>query len=269
MDIRLIALDLDGTLLNNKKEISQRNLKALRDCIDRGIFVAIASGRRLSDVTRISDTIAPDLPFICANGAAAYLSKPFECVYCETIEQKDLRKVVDVFEKEKIYYQVYVDDGSVMVSRFKEIFSYANYENMVMNNGDEMVKYVGDGALKIICIDDDEKRIEKMRKVVSDLHVGEINSSWKNNIEVMAKGVSKGSALTALAERLGLAPEQCMAFGDNENDIGMLKAAGLSVCMANGTYAAKAAANYITLTNEEDGVAYAIDKYILNPEAND
>ncbi len=266
MDIKLIALDLDGTLLNSKKEISPRNMAALRACVERGIYVAIASGRRLSDVSPLSDTIAPNLPFICANGAAAYLSEPFECVYCETLDVKDLRKIVDVFEKEKIYYQVYVDDGSVMVSRFAEVFSYANYENMVMNNGDEMVKYVGDGALKVICIDNDPARIEKMRKAIAALNVGEISSSWSNNIEVMAKGVSKGSSLKALAKRLGLSPDQCMAFGDNGNDIGMFKAAGLSVCMENGSDDAKAAANYITLTNDEDGVAAAIEHFILHPE---
>ena len=263
--IRLIALDLDGTLLNSEKKITEETRKTLLRAAEEGIYICIASGRRYEDVERLSQELLPGQPVICANGAAAYLSEPYECVYCETLEQKELRGVIGVLEKEKVFYQVYVDDGSVMLSTRKSVYSYANYNGFKLS-GDEMPKYVGDGALKVIAITDDAPLLERVRAGVEKLDYVEINSSWSNNIEVLRKGVNKGSALRALAQRLEIPMEEIMAFGDNGNDIAMFEAAGWPVCMENGTDEAKAAARYVTDSNDRDGVAKAVKKIVFGEE---
>ena len=119
--IKLIAIDLDGTLLNEKKEISEYSLSVLRRAVEAGVYITVASGRRYSDVMDFSEAIAPGQPVICANGAMACLNDPYECVYCECLPKARLRSVVELLEKEKCYYHVYCDDGSVMESRTANI----------------------------------------------------------------------------------------------------------------------------------------------------
>ena len=105
-----------------------------------------------------------------------------------------------------------------------------------------------------------------MRSAMEKIDGLEINSSWWDNLEMLEAGVHKGAAVRALAERLNLPMEQVMAIGDNENDLSMFEVAGLSVAMGNGTDRAKESADWVTLTNEEDGVAHAIEKAVFGKE---
>ena len=265
--IKLIAIDLDGTLLNEKKEISEYSLSVLRRAVEAGVYITVASGRRYSDVMDFSEAIAPGQPVICANGAMACLNDPYECVYCECLPKARLRSVVELLEQEKCYYHVYCDDGSVMESRtanpgLKRKLNCYDYQGEVLT-GDEMPKYVGDGALKVVTFIPDRDKVARVRSAMEKIDGLEINSSWWDNLEMLEAGVHKGAAVRALAERLNLPMEQVMAIGDNENDLSMFEVAGLSVAMGNGTDRAKESADWVTLTNEEDGVAHAIRRYVL------
>ena len=273
-DIRLIAIDLDGTLLRGKgtdKSISAYTLEVLRKAIARGVHVAVSSGRIYSDAMTFSEMIAPGQPIICSNGAMACTHDPFTVVYCECLEKPQLRSVVEILEKEKCYYHVYCDDGAVMESRHPT--PHKNRKNDVYNysgdvlNGDEMPKYVGDGALKVVCFEPNPEKLARVRAALEKLGGGlEINASWYDNVEVLAPGVTKGAALRALAEHLNIPMEGTMALGDNENDLSMIEAAAVGVAMGNATDAVKAKADYVTATNEEDGVAKAVAKFVLGEE---
>lgn len=272
-EIRLIAIDLDGTLLRGhgaEKYISEYTLEVLRKAIDRGAYVAVSSGRIYADVMGYSEQIAPGQPVICSNGAMACTHDPFSVVYCECLTKQKLRSVVEVLEKDKIYYQVYCDDGSVMESRHPS--PHAGKKNDVYDytgdvlSGDEMPKYVGDGALKVVCFERNAEKLTRVRAALDKLSDLEISSSWYDNVEVLAKGVNKASALRALAEHLGVPMEGTMALGDNENDLSMIEAAGIGVAMGNGADIVKEKADFVTATNEEDGVARAVAKFVLGEE---
>ena len=268
--IRLIAIDLDGTLLNSKKEISSYNLAVLRRAIAAGVYVTISSGRKYADAMAFSERIAPGQPVICSNGAMACTHDPFDVVYCECMSKEKLRAVVTLLEKETCYYHVYCDDGSVMESRTgnpgkqRKLNCY-DYIGQVLS-ADEMPKYVGDGALKVVCFTPDTDKLQRIRAGMEAIGGLEINSSWWDNLEMLAGGVHKGAALRALAEKLGIPIEQTMAIGDNENDLSMLHAAGVAVVMGNAVDAIKAQADYVTDTNDEDGVGRAVEKLVLNRE---
>lgn len=269
-NIRLIAIDLDGTLLSSSKTISEYTLSVLRKAIAGGAYVAIASGRIYSDAVGHSERIAPGQPVICSNGSMACTHDPFDVVYCECLQKAKLRSIVEILEKEKSYYQVYCDDGSVMESRHPNPFhkrknDVYDYTGDVLN-GDEMPKYVGDGALKVVCFSPDPEKLSRIRKAMEKLGGLEINSSWYDNLELLASGVTKGAALKALADHLGVAMEETMAFGDNENDLSMIQAAAIGVAMGNATDVVKAQADYVTATNDEDGVARAVAKFVLGEE---
>ena len=165
---------------------------------------------------------------------------------------------------------MYCDDGSVMESRtanpgLKRKLNCYDYQGEVLT-GDEMPKYVGDGALKVVTFIPDRDKVARVRSAMEKIDGLEINSSWWDNLEMLEAGVHKGAALRALAERLNLPMEQVMAIGDNENDLSMFEVAGLSVAMGNGTDRAKESADWVTLTNEEDGVAHAIEKAVFGKE---
>ncbi len=269
-NIRLIAIDLDGTLLNSEKKISAYNMEVLRKAAAKGVYVALASGRVFSDVIELSETIAKGQPVICSNGAMACLGDPFDVVYCECLCKAKLRQVVEVLEKEKCYYHVYCDDGAVMESRTanpgkKRKLNCYDYAGDILS-GDEMPKYVGDGALKVVCFTPDTEKLARIRKAMEKLGDLEINTSWWDNLEMLAKGVTKGASLHALADALNIPIEETMAFGDNENDLPMLNEAGFAVAMQNGSDAVKQAADYVTCTNDEDGVGKAVAKFVLGEE---
>lgn len=270
-EIKLIAIDLDGTLLSSEKTISEANLTALRAAVARGVYVVLASGRSYSNAMDFSEAIAKGQPLICANGAMATLSDPYECVYCECLSKDKLRAAVEILEREKCYYNVYCDDGAVMESRTssagrkREANGYAVYRGTVLS-GDEMPKYVGDGALKVVCFSPDREKMQRIRSAAERISGVEINSSWWDNIEIMAAGVHKGAALRCLAQRLEIPLDEVMAIGDNENDLPMLKAAGLPVAMGNAVERVKEQCAYVTATNDEDGVARAVRRFVLHEE---
>ena len=268
--IKLIAIDLDGTLLNEKKEISEYSLSVLRRAVEAGVYITVASGRRYSDVMDFSEAIAPGQPVICANGAMACLNDPYECVYCECLPKARLRSVVELLEKEKCYYHVYCDDGSVMESRtanpgLKRKLNCYDYQGEVLT-GDEMPKYVGDGALKVVTFIPDRNKVARVRSAMEKIDGLEINSSWWDNLEMLEAGVHKGAAVRALAERLNLPMEQVMAIGDNENDLSMFEVAGLSVAMGNANERVRASARFETLTNDAQGVAAAIRAIVFGED---
>ena len=119
------------------------------------------------------------------------------------------------------------------------------------------------GVNKLLCMARDEEKLERVRQALSALPGLDVTSSWSMNLELMPAGVNKGMAVAALAQRLGIGPESVMALGDYDNDVSMLSYAGVSVAMANASERARAAARYRTLSNDEDGVAHAIQRYAL------
>ena len=270
-DIRLIAIDLDGTLLSSDHTICEYNLTMLRRAIEeKGVYVAISSGRIYTEALEYSEMIAPGQPVICSNGSMACTHDPYEVVYCECLTKAQLRSVVEILEKEKSYYQVYVDDGSLMESRYPSPFEpkkndVYNYTGEVLS-GDEMPKYVGDGALKVVCFERNAEKLTRARAALEKLGNLEINSSWFDNVEILGNGVTKGAALTALANHLGIPMECTMALGDNENDLSMLRTAAVGVAMANATDKVKAEADFITLSNNEGGVGHAVAKFVFGEE---
>lgn len=265
--IKLIAIDLDGTLLNEEKEISPYTLDVLRKAVAQGVHVAVASGRKYTDVIDYSLRIAPDQPLICSNGAMACVTNPYECVYCECMPKNVLRDIVDILEREKVYYHAYCDDGSVMESRTanpgrdrkNDCYDYAGE----VLSGDEMPKYIGDGAMKLVCFSEDAQALARIRAAADALGSLEVNSSWWDNLEMLSKGVNKGAAVLALSERLDILPQEVMVFGDNENDEAMFAVAGFPVAMGNASDALKAMAKFVTKDNLNDGVGYAVAKFVL------
>ncbi len=270
---KLVAIDLDGTLLDMNKEISQRNREALSLAMEKGTRIVICSGRVYTGARLYARQIGSEDPVIACNGAIITDRVDGEVVYSDNMEVEVCLKINEICKRHGIYYHVYA--GDTMLTEKLGFTSQKYFEKNqalppedrvdieVVPDMSQKLRELPGKVLKFVAVSDDRALLKAARDDMEKIPEVDVMSSNYDNFEVMNKGVSKGAALKKLSEILDIPAAQMMAIGDNENDISMLEYAGLSVVMENGEECAKAAADYITADNSRDGVAVAIEKFIL------
>lgn len=270
MEYKLIAIDMDGTLLNSKNEVSERTRRAILKAGEKGTHVILATGRLLTSAIQHSNRINLRRPIISSNGAVV-VDENKKIIYEKSIQREAIEAISYLADKENLYYHFYTRDSFYSNQYVEDIIEFYNpkgvkKENMVKFNLYKDIKEIIDNNIdiyKFIFIDNDTKKLYKLREELKNIKNVNVSSSWSNNIEVMEEEVSKGNSLKYLCERLNVKRENVIAIGDNENDMSMINFAGLGVSMGNGNKKIKTIADIITSTNDEDGVAKIIEKYIL------
>lgn len=271
MSIRLIAFDLDGTLLRNDKTVSERTMKALQRAADQGIYLVPSTGRifdAMSEVVR-------NMPFvryaITVNGAAVYDAAEKRMLYEADLTREEAEAVfayTKEFDAICGCYQKGV--GWMEETEFEQLPAYAANAKILemlksvyhpMKNLQKEIFSQGSTIQKLIYffqeIPERDRKLQETKERFPNL---EISTSLPNNIEVNSAGANKGLGLKCLCDHLGLRLEECMAFGDGTNDLAILKTAGRGVAMANAAMEVLEAVPYRTLSNEEDGVAVEIER---------
>lgn len=268
--IKMIVTDLDGTLFrSDHKTVSERNLKALRAASERGIKIVISSGRTFSLIKDLAEMIGAVDYIMVSNGAAA-LDRRGRTVSSNLIEYEIWKEAYDILIKGGVVTEVYV--GGQTYLRRDQLEGYSNPAI-----GVELVNEIR--RFLVLCDDVGEKLKGKSAEKLHAIYITKedfayyktafenrglsVTSSIPMNMEINVKGVNKGLGLAALCKSLGIDISEVAAFGDEENDVEMLKTAGLSFAMGNASEEVKKAAKKITLTNDDDGVAFEIEK-ILN-----
>ena len=268
--IRMIALDLDGTLLNSAKELTLRARAALERAAAAGIAVVPSTGRFYRGIPEQ----VRSLPFLrCAitiNGAQV-LSLPEEkSVYEALIPLDRALALLEYLDTLPVMYSTYIDDwGCVSAPMRERAEDYIDYPpslemlrglHKVVPDLKAYLKERGKGVQKLQLFTRDlsfrDKLLSALPKRFPDF---QITNAMPNNVEFNAPRANKGDALAALAEAAGLKTENVMAFGDGLNDISMLQAAGLGVAMENAAPAAKAAADCVAASCDADGVAECVE----------
>ena len=275
---KLVAIDMDGTLLNSDHEVSERNKKALKKARELGVNIAITTGRLFCSARYYSDLIGIDTPVIASNGS--YIKNKFnDTAILENPMPKDVAiKIYNIVKKHGL--TVNFNSWDTLI---REDFIPENHAYYIMNQDlpeEKRVKFLvcediiptledfQGNILKGIVFEDEKNKDnlwaakEELKDTFGDkLHVV---SSGDNNFEVMMGNSSKGNAVAYLAESLGIKPDEVMCIGDSENDISMIKYAGVGVAMGNGLDIVKEVADYVTDTNNNSGVGKAIEKFVLN-----
>lgn len=274
MTIKLICTDMDGTLLNDDHIVSEENKKALKYAVDKGVKIAITTGRLFTSAKYYSDVIGVNAPIISSNGAYIKEKDKDEVIYQETITTEEAIEIYDILSKYDITTYFNTFDTVISSEAFPEEYPYFKINKtlpedcrvklVVSENIKDYIKQCDGHILKAISlsIGRNHSHLLKAKEELKSLSKYEVVSSGEYNFEIMKKGTSKGKSVQKLAEILNIPMSEVMCIGDSENDLSMIKVAGVGVAMENGLQIIKDAATFTTDTNNNHGVAKAIMKYI-------
>lgn len=271
--IKLIAFDLDGTVLDSLKRLSGRNRAALKACAEKGIVLVPATGRAAAGISPAIRDIPGVRYGITTNGGTITDLKTGEILDRQTISCEKALRLMKVISRYHAMYDPYINGRGITQPEFYDhmdefgltpvIQEMVRATRDVVLNIQDYVKQTGAEVEKINIYLADLKDREPLQRELEQEEGLSITSSLYNNLEVNDAKATKGQALKRLTDYLNIPMEAVMAFGDGGNDLSMIQAAGTGVAMANGLETVKAAADYITLDNDQDGVADAIEKLIL------
>ena len=265
--IRLIATDLDDTLLNARSDINPRVMDALHAAMAAGCGVALSSGRMLEAMLPLAERIGVNAPMLLYNGALAYDHRTDETIFTDQIPFETALDVAEMCEDMGYYIQCYPGKNYYCnrVTEYTRRYA-ANIHVDAIPVGmpvSAWMKAHPSGMQKLLLIDTPEgaTRAQEALRLAFPRGASFLKSK-PYFLEIAPEGVDKGKALLRLAAHLGLSRDEVMAFGDGQNDVAMIAAAGTGVCMENGCPEARAAADLIAPSNIEDGVAVVIEGYL-------
>lgn len=273
--IKLIGFDLDGTLLTSDKRLSERTRHAMESAISQGVVMVPATGRPLSGVPKELLEFPGIRYVVTANGARVLDIVEESTMTEELLPREKCGQILSIFEKYDTFREIYYNGTGYAdrkkldhVERYQDDPAMQKYLRATRKPVDSVRKmFDGDdrGMDKIQALfarmDEKEQAIAEIIETVKDV---EVTGALSNNIEVNACGIHKGNALLRLGELLGIKKEEIMAFGDGKNDCKMLETVGVGVAMANSVPEVLEAADMVTASNDDDGVAKVIEQYVLN-----
>lgn len=273
MDYKLIAIDMDGTLLNNKNNISAKNIETIHKAMDKGIHIVLATGRILASAKYFSRHLKLDKAIVACNGAIVSSGNGEDIFFERKLEAPISKKLVDLAREYKIDYRFSSKDTlyTKLAQRDGEEFYPSHRENLmeqgirvkILEDPVKTIEVEKPDIYKFEFVEENKDKLLYFRNKLQTIEGINIASSWHNNVEVMGEGISKGKALEYLCQKYKINKSQIVSIGDNENDISMFKVSGLAIAMANSNNVAKKYSHIITSSNNEDGVARAIEKYVL------
>ena len=263
--MKLLAIDLDDTLLRDDNTVSDYTKAVLKKAQDKGIEVLIATGRMYQTAYPVAHRLGlGDVPMVLYSGGVIQRVESKELIWERAIPPEVARKVLAITKEHNIYIQSYIDDELLVHSETE--FSRL-YEEIT---GAKAV-YVGDaiydpqkGTNKLLVVEEPERMTEVIAILSKEVgHMVELVRSKVNFLEIVAPHVSKGEALAFMGERLGIGLEDMVSFGNSENDISMLQVTGHCVAVGSAEEHGKAIAKEVCDTNEKDGVAKWIEANVL------
>ena len=287
---QLIAIDLDGTLLNSYGVVTDRTKQTIKKCIDKGIEIVLASGRPNDSIEAIAKEIGAEHYFIAGNGALIYDIKKQKVIYEKYMSKEKVLEIIKISEQNSISYNVYTDK-TILATSLKYNVLYYHKENLKkeeskkthINIVDDMYTYVKqmqeEKFLKITICDTNSNvfnAIIRKMKQIKGIDILEVSHMSRKIIkqgtedvpieyyytEISLQEVDKYNALQFLQKKLNIKNEETIAIGDNMNDKKMIQKAGMGIAMKQSCPAIIEVADYVTEGNNEDGVAKALENFV-------
>ena len=279
-EIKIIALDMDGTLLDSQKNVSERNRRALTACAEKGIWVVPATGRAGHGIAPEIKALPGVRYAIATNGGVVTDLLEGRNLKTCAISNEQTLSILRRLDEYPAMYDPYIEGWAITQPEFIEHLDRYGLSPVMQR----MVHATRRTVPNIIrYVEETKKEAEKINVFFGEEHMGErerlrreleqieglfVSSSLPNNLEINREEATKGNALLWLADYLNIPHSSVMAFGDRENDVSMLRAAGIGVAMGNAIDKAKEAAAYVTSSNDDDGVAAALEYFVLGQDGN-
>jgi Cof subfamily protein (haloacid dehalogenase superfamily) len=265
---KMIAIDVDDTLLNDEMQISEATKKTLEAAKEQGVMVTLATGRMFASAQKIAKQLGFNVPIITYQGSLVKNLLDEVILYERSVPFEAAQFLFEYAEKNELHIQVYHEDKLYVKEDNQRIKDYAALSNIPYIVAEDFNAFVHKPLTKMLFIDDPDKldviSADLQKQIGSILH---ITKSKAHFLEFLHPEGTKGHAVKSLAAFYGYDLSEVIAIGDSWNDHEMLEIAGLGVAMSNAVDSLKQIADYITLSNNEDGVKHVIDKFILNPQA--
>lgn len=272
--IRMIGVDLDGTLLNSEKQLTAYTREVLKKAIEQEVAVVVATGRPFSGVPDELKHFPGMRYALTANGARILDMQKQKVVYENLLSGEIAEKVIDILKRHHAIHEFFVDGvGYMNEDGLKNVYAYFEDPHMAeyLQSTRIPVKDVKEKLQAMKCEVDKLQGIFRYQKdkqeALEELNTLSgivVTAAMDNNLEINKEGTNKGLGLLQLGKSLGISREEIMACGDGGNDVEMLKEVGFAVAMANAYDTVKTAADFVTVSNDEDGVAKVIERFVLN-----
>ncbi len=266
MSYKLIAVDIDGTLLDSKGNLTKETIKAINEGLEKGMLFTISTGRPIQGVRPLIEKLGlvDDLPFITYNGAMLVMGKSGDVLFESNMNSEDARVIIDLGIKWDTAVMVWSNNQLYASELSEKAYKYSRISGVTPVLLEDTDKIVANGVTKILWYDEVEiinKYLNEVGKYLSQ-NVN-FHTSQPYFLEFVNKSASKAKAMEKLGEHFNIKQSEMIAVGDGLNDLSMIEYAGLGVAMDNANDIIKEKADYITLSNDEDGVAHVIYKFIL------
>ncbi|BBI32111.1 Cof-type HAD-IIB family hydrolase [Cohnella abietis] len=266
MPYRLIAMDLDDTLLTDELTVSDTTRQALNDAIAKGAHLTIATGRMFDSAQKIARQVGLNVPIITYQGSLIKNLMDEEVLYERSVPTDVAQQLFEYCQAHGLHLQSYIADKLYVQADGEKIQNYAKQSNIpytIEPDFSQIIKHEKQTKLLII---DEPARLDALLPELKALFGSKVHltKSKPNYLEFMHPEGTKGHALRFLAAHYGIPMEETIAMGDAMNDHEMVAAAGLGVAMENAVPALKEIANFVTLSNNNDGVAHALQKFVIN-----
>jgi Cof subfamily protein (haloacid dehalogenase superfamily) len=263
-EIKLVALDLDGTLLGRDGRVPQRNIEAIATARAQGVTVIIATGKTRFSALHVIDTLQLDAPGVFSQGLIV-CDAAGEILREVRMERNLVQELVDYLERAEMPHSVYTREGL-----FAPVSDY--YSDLIHTKyGEPLPQVVGPLAQRQEMLQVNKVIIGnpagdgQLRRVM-EAEFGDrltVTQAVPEYVELFAHGASKGAGVAWLLDHLGIAPKAMLAAGDGDNDLEMLRLAGIGVALANARPGVKAAADFVVCSNDDGGVAEALEHFVL------
>lgn len=276
---KMLVTDMDYTLLNKEKKVSGRNREAVMKAMEKGVHIVVATGRIYTSARVYAKLLGINTPIIASNGAIireAAFNNPKDTertIYKQTLNGEAVKEMIRLSHKYDLFCHFFTEDTIYAEKLVNVSLRYTEWNKYLGGDDQVRIKIADDiekaivqqkvDILKAVVVDDDDEKIRCLRNDIERNGSVTVSQSMKGNLEVMNRDVTKGNAVKKLAQIYGIDREEIIAIGDNENDMSMIEYAGLGIAMGNAEEALKKVADHITGDYQEDGVAEAIERFIL------
>lgn len=257
MKYKMVVLDLDDTLLNKNLEISEETVKTLTRLKEMGVEIVIATGRMFSSALPYINQLGIEGPVINYNGAYIKEVGKDRLIYHKPIPLDIAKKIIKEAEEADLYINIYIDDLLYVAERNEKSDLYYKTTGAQSEPVGKLSEFIYKDTTKMLIIEGNREKMQEYLSYFKDKYRGivAVTQSKDYFIEFMASGVSKGTAVEFLAEKLNIPLEEVIAIGDNWNDLEMIQTAGLGIAMGNAPAGVREAADLVAGNHDEEGVS--------------